>query len=103
MGILVDGAIVVVENIHRYMQLEKRVVNIICAKITTKETFRLISSENLSYSGTLSQIITNLIMDTLLHGFTDINKGSIQLQQVSQGCAFIITIPAQVHMSDSKQ
>jgi multidrug efflux pump subunit AcrB len=52
--ILVDDAIIVVENIHRYMQLEKKVINIICAKLLTKETYKLISSENLSYLGGLS-------------------------------------------------
>jgi signal transduction histidine kinase len=146
----------ILSTLQPKFRMTQHVVNIRCAEEINIR----------SYPGALSQVITNLIMNSLLHGFTDINKGtitlavehqdnqvkilyaddgqglteeaqvkifepffttkrgyggtglgmhlvynlvsqtlqgSIQLQQVSQGCAFIITIPAQIHMSDSEQ
>jgi signal transduction histidine kinase len=146
----------ILSTLQPKFRMTQHVVNIRCAEEINIQ----------SYPGALSQVITNLIMNSLLHGFTDINKGtitlavehqdnqvkilyaddgqglteeaqvkifepffttkrgyggtglgmhlvynlvsqtlqgSIQLQQVSQGCAFIITIPAQIHMSDSEQ
>lgn len=139
----------ILSTLNPKLKMTQHTVNILCAhdlKIS-------------SYPGALSQVITNLVMNSLLHGFETIKagtitieveqhenkiqiiyaddgnglskeaetkifepfyttkrgyggtglgmhlvynlvnqklQGSIQLQQASKGCAFIITIPAQV-------
>ncbi len=139
----------ILSTLHPKLKMTKHVVNLGCPS----------DLEMIGYPGALSQVITNLIMNSLLHGFEDINdgsitieatllgdqveilytddgkgltkesrikifepfyttkrgyggtglgmhlvynlvnqtlKGSIQLQQASQGCAFIITIPCKL-------
>jgi two-component system NtrC family sensor kinase len=143
----------ILSTLHPKLKMTQHLVNIRCA-----------SDINLyGYPGALSQVITNLVMNTLLHGFEDIDKGtitieverhndqieilyaddgkglaeearvkifepffttkrgyggtglgmhlvynlvnqtlqgSIQLQQASKGCAFIITVPEQIHIPE---
>ena len=139
----------ILSTLHPKLKMTKHVVNIRCSDTIDIE----------GYPGALSQVITNLVMNSLLHGFEDIEKGtitieaeiqkdqveilytddgiglnkeaqvkifepfyttkrgfggtglgmhlvynlvsqtlqgSIQLQQASQGCAFMITIPTKI-------
>ncbi|MGK0247611.1 MAG: two-component system NtrC family sensor kinase [Oleispira sp.] len=146
----------ILSTLHPKLKMTQHSVNIHCA-----------SNINLfGYPGALSQVMTNLVMNSLLHGFENIVKGtitidvehhndhveiryaddgqgltkegqvkifepffttkrgyggtglgmhlvynlvsqtlqgSIQLQQVTKGCAFIITIPTQIHIPEITQ
>jgi two-component system NtrC family sensor kinase len=143
----------ILSTLHPKLKMTQHLVNIRCAS----------DIDLYGYPGALSQVITNLVMNTLLHGFEDIDKGtitieverhndqieilyaddgqglteearvkifepffttkrgyggtglgmhlvynlvnqtlqgSIQLQQASKGCAFIITVPEQIHIPE---
>lgn len=139
----------ILSTLHPKLKMTKHAVNIRCPDDVNLD----------GYPGALSQVITNLVMNSLLHGFEDLEEGvitieveaqkdqveilytdngkglnkeaqmkifepfyttkrgfggtglgmhlvynlvnqtlhgSIQLQQASQGCAFMITIPKQI-------
>ena len=143
----------ILSTLHPKLKMTKHIVNMRCAA----------DIDIHGYPGALSQVITNLIMNSLLHGFDAIDKGtitieverndnkieilyaddgqglteearlkifepffttkrgyggtglgmhlvynlvsqtlqgSIQLQQASKGCAFMITIPSQIYIAD---
>jgi len=143
----------ILSTLHPKLRMTHHVVNIRCAS----------DIDIHGYPGALSQVITNLIMNSLLHGFESIDQGNItieverhndnveilytddgqgltkeaqakifepffttkrgyggtglgmhlvynlvsqtmqgtiQLQQASQGCAFTIIIPTQIHIPD---
>ena len=44
-----------------------------------------------SYPGAFSQIITNLVMNSLLHGFPGIERGKIQISFLNSGLAYLLT------------
>lgn len=146
----------ILSTLHPKLKTTRHVVNIRCAH----------DIEINGYPGALSQVITNLVMNSLLHGFESLDRGTItieverhdskveilytddgqglteearlkifepffttkrgyggtglgmhlvynlvcqtmqgtiQLQQASQGCAFTITIPLQIHIADIEQ
>jgi two-component system NtrC family sensor kinase len=146
----------ILSTLHPKLKMTQHLVNINCAN----------DVDLYGYPGALSQIMTNLVMNSLLHGFENIVKGtitidvehykdhvelryaddgqgltkeaqvkifepffttkrgyggaglgmhlvynlvsqtlqgSIQLQQLSKGCAFIITIPTQIHIPEITQ
>jgi two-component system NtrC family sensor kinase len=146
----------ILSTLQPKLKMTQHLVNIQCAS----------DIDMYGYPGALSQVITNLVMNSLLHGFENIAKGtitieverhndhveilyaddgqglteeaqvkifepffttkrghggtglgmhlvhnlvsqtlqgSIQLQQASQGCAFIITIPTQIHTPEITQ
>ena len=144
----------ILSTLHPKLKMTQHIVNIRCkADIDVN-----------GYPGALSQVITNLIMNSLLHGFEDMKvgtitievdrrgdkiemlyaddgkglsseakakifepfyttkrghggtglgmhlvynlinqtlQGSIQLQEASKGCAFIITMPIQIHVPET--
>jgi two-component system NtrC family sensor kinase len=147
----------ILSTLHPKLKMTQHLVNINCAS----------DIDLYGYPGALSQVITNLVMNSLLHGFENVVKGtitieverqhnerveiryaddgqgltkevqvkifepffttkrgyggtglgmhlvynlvsqtlqgSIQLQQASKGCAFIITIPTQIHIPEITQ
>lgn len=56
-------------------------------------TFEIICDKTLkiySYSGAFSQILTNLIMNSIIHGFKDINDGHITIEVIKNSSAFFL-------------
>ncbi len=65
----------ILSTLHPKIKMTHHVVNIRCLK----------DIEINGYPGALSQVVTNLVMNSLLHGFEGIEKGTITIEAEDQG------------------